>query len=248
VTPQVTLSFSELKYWFECPYEFKLRFLYGFNPPLHEALGYGKGLHDALAEVHKRAITGDLVDERVASELVDRHLHTPYAYPDLRNKLRSSAVEAVVRYLGEHRSELPRTVHSEKQIQVHVAPGIVVDGRIDLVRRLDTDELAIVDFKSTDRAQAEDVTWDQLHVYAVGYEELTGQRADVVEVLNLDERAQSDRDAVDEPLLERVRERITLVGQSLRTNDLPKHETWCTACARCDLASICRSRPAAVGP
>ncbi len=40
---------------FECPYQFKLRFLYGFNPPLHEALGYGKSLHDALAEVHKRA-------------------------------------------------------------------------------------------------------------------------------------------------------------------------------------------------
>ena len=37
--PEVTLSFSDLKYFFECPYEFKLRFLYGFNPPIHEALG-----------------------------------------------------------------------------------------------------------------------------------------------------------------------------------------------------------------
>lgn len=242
-TPQVTLSFSELKYWFECPYTFKLRFLYGFNPPLHEALGYGKGLHDALAEVHKRAISGDLVDEAVASELVDRHLHTPYAYPELRESLRRSAVDAVVRYLHEHRSELPRTIHSEKQIQVHVAPGVVVDGRIDLVRRLDTDELAIVDFKSSDRAQAEEVTWDQLHVYAVGYEELTGERADVVEVLNLDERAQSHRDEVSEPLLAGVRERIRLAGESLRGNDLPRHGSWCTACDRCDLSGLCRTKP-----
>jgi DNA helicase-2/ATP-dependent DNA helicase PcrA len=30
-TPQVSLSFSELKYLFECSYEFKPRFLYGFN-------------------------------------------------------------------------------------------------------------------------------------------------------------------------------------------------------------------------
>ena len=60
-TPAVTLSFSELKYLFECPYQFKLRFLYGFNPPMHEALGYGKGLHDALAEMHKRALAGDIV-------------------------------------------------------------------------------------------------------------------------------------------------------------------------------------------
>jgi len=242
-TPQVTLSFSELKYWFECPYEFKLRFLYGFNPPLHEALGYGKGLHDALAEVHKRALTGDVLDARAAVELVDRHLHTPYAYPELRQSLRGAAIDAVVRYLDEHRSELPRTIHSEKQIQVHVAPGIVVDGRIDLVRRLDTDELAIVDFKSTDRAQAEEVTWDQLHVYAVGYEELTGERADVVEVLNLDERAQSHRDEVSEPLLAGVRERIRLAGESLRTNDLPRQPTWCTACERCDLAALCRAQP-----
>ena len=34
----VTLSFSDLKYFFECPYQFKLRILYGFNAPLDEAL------------------------------------------------------------------------------------------------------------------------------------------------------------------------------------------------------------------
>ena len=59
--PEVTLSFSDLKYFFECPYQFKLRFLYGFNPPIHEALGYGKSVHDVMAEIHKRAIDGDIV-------------------------------------------------------------------------------------------------------------------------------------------------------------------------------------------
>jgi DNA helicase II / ATP-dependent DNA helicase PcrA len=242
-TPQVTLSFSELKYWFECAYEFKLRFLYGFNPPLHEALGYGKGLHDALAEVHKRAITGDLLDATAAEELVDRHLHTPYAYPELRASLRHSAVEAIVRYLREHESDLSKTVHSEKEVQVHIAPGIVVDGRIDLVHRLETDELSIVDFKSTDRAQAEEVTRDQLHVYAVGYEELTGQRADLIEVLNLDLEGKSAREEVEEPLLVGVRERIREAGESLRSNDLTRHKSWCGACERCDLVALCRSRP-----
>jgi DNA helicase-2/ATP-dependent DNA helicase PcrA len=247
-TPQVTLSFSELKYFFECPYEFKLRFLYGFNPPLHEALGYGKGLHDALAEVHKRAISGDLVGTSSAEELVNRHLHTPYAYPELRDSLHRAAVDAVERYLREHESELPRTIHSEKQIQVHVAPGVVVDGRIDLVHRLDTGELAIVDFKSTARAQDEDITWDQLHVYAVGYEELTGNRADVVEVLNLDLEGKSERDRVDGPLLASVRTKIHDAGDALRENELPRHVHWCTACDRCDLAALCRSKPAPAQP
>jgi DNA helicase II / ATP-dependent DNA helicase PcrA len=242
-TPKVTLSFSELKFLFECPYQFKLRFLYGFNPPLHEAIGYGKGLHDALAEVHKRAITGEALGQEAAEDLVDRHLNTPYAYPELRTSLRCAAIESVNRYLKEHKDELLNTVHSEKQIQVHIAPGITVDGRIDLVRKLETNELAIVDFKSTDRAQAEDVTRDQLHVYAVGYEELTGERADLIEVLNLDEEGKSTREEVEEPLLVAVRDRIREAGESLRENVLPRLEKWCDHCDRCDLAELCRDVP-----
>lgn len=244
-TPNVTLSFSELKYLFECPYQFKLRFLYGFNPPLHEALGYGKGLHDALAEAHKRALDGDVLTAEAAEELVDRHLHAPYAYPALKATLRAAAIKAVERCLNDHGADLERTVHSGKQIQVHVAPGITVKGRIDLVRRLDSDELAIVDFKSTVRAQDEDVTRDQLHVYAVGYQELTGERADLIEVLNLDEQGKTIRQFVEAPLLTAVRGRIKLAGDALRDNDLPRLPVWEDKSTKCDLAELCREVPPA---
>ncbi|MCA2245655.1 ATP-dependent helicase [Mycobacterium sp. WUMAC-067] len=240
--PDVTFSFSELKYLFECPYSFKLRFLYGFNPPLHEALGYGKGLHDALSEVHKKAVAGEMLDASAAQALVERHLFTPFAYPELRETLERAAIAAIQRYFAIHGEDIPRTVHSEKQIQVHVAPGITVDGRIDLIRRLDTDELSIVDFKSTDRAQAEEVTRDQLHVYAVGYEELTGENADLIEVLNLDEAGKSTREEVEAVLLTDVRERIREAGKALRDNQLDRLASWCSHCERCDLAGICRDR------
>jgi DNA helicase II / ATP-dependent DNA helicase PcrA len=242
-TPDVTLSFSELKYLFECPYQFKLRFLYGFNPPLHEALGFGKGLHDALSEVHKKAVAGEILGPDAAQDLVDRHLHTPFAYPDLRATLVRSAVRAIERYFDVHGDEIPNTVHSEKQIQVHIAPGITVDGRIDLIRRLDTDELAIVDFKSSERAQADDVTRAQLHTYAVGYQELTGETADLVEVLNLDEHGKTKREEVDDALLDGVRGQIRAAGEALRANDLPRLAVWSEPCDDCDLAALCRDRP-----
>jgi DNA helicase-2/ATP-dependent DNA helicase PcrA len=243
--PQVVMSFSELKYFFECPYQFKLRFMYGFNAPIHEALGYGKSVHDAMAEIHKRAIDADILGERDAEDLVDRHLHVPFAYPALRVDLHRAAVDAVRRYLRENRESLPRTLHSEQLVQVHIAPGITVDGRIDLIRRLDTDETSIVDFKSTERAQAEDVTRDQLHVYALGYQELTGQRADLVEVLNLDKDAVSTREVVNDDLLSDIRGRIRGAGTSLRENSLPRLDVWCQACDVCDLAGLCRDKPAA---
>jgi len=240
--PQVTLSFSELKYFFECPYQFKLRFLYGFNPPIHEALGYGKGLHDALAEVHKRALDGDFLNADAATELVDRHLHTPYAYPDLRRDLEQSARSAIERYFLRHGAEIPNTVHSEKQIQVNLGGGIVVDGRIDLIRRLDTGEVSVVDFKSTDRAQPEEVTRDQLHVYALGYQELSGTSPDLIEVMNLDDGGKSTREEVEMSVLEEVRQRVLDAGDALRTNTLNKLDHWCGHCDTCDLAALCRTR------
>jgi DNA helicase-2/ATP-dependent DNA helicase PcrA len=240
--PDVTLSFSDLKYFFECPYEFKLRFLYGFNPPIHEALGYGKSVHDVMAEVHKRAIDGDIVSDLDAEELVDRHLNTPFAYPSLRADLRRAAIRAVRQYVRDNRSRLENTLYSEQQIQVHVAPGITVDGRIDLITSLDTGETSIVDFKSTERAQAEDITRDQLHIYAVGFQELTGQRADVVEVLNLDKKGKNVRELVNDSLLTGIRDKIAEAGEDLRANRLPRLPRWCSTCADCDLAGLCRNR------
>ncbi|MDR6415579.1 ATP-dependent DNA helicase [Pseudarthrobacter sulfonivorans] len=238
---QITLSFSELKFLFECPYQFKLRFMYGFNAPIHEALGYGKGLHDALAEIHKRALHGDVATVLDVEGLIHRHLHTPYAYPTLREALEQSAKESVRRYLTLHSNDLMTTIYSEKKIQVNIAPGITVNGRIDLVQRLETDEVSIVDFKSTERSQDEDVTRDQLHVYAVGYAELTGERADLIEVLNLDARGKNVREDVSDELLKGVLDRIKTAGDSLRDNHLPKFEIWSPACNKCDLSALCRS-------
>jgi DNA helicase-2/ATP-dependent DNA helicase PcrA len=217
-TPSVAISFSELKYLFDCPYQFKLRFMYGFNPPIHEALGYGKGLHDALAEMHKRALSGDIPKRAEAESLVERHLHTPYAYPALREELHRAAVGAIERYFDLHGGDLTRTIHSEKQIEVDIAPGVSVKGRIDLIKSLETSETAIVDFKSTARAQDEDVTRDQLSIYALGYEELTGSAADRIQILNLDEQGKSTNDPVNSALIGDIKNKVAAVADEIRTN------------------------------
>ena len=82
-----------------------------------------------------------------------------------------------------------------------------VVGRIDLVRRIDTGETTIVDLKSSDRAQAEDVTETQLHVYALGYQDLTGRRPDYVEIYELDERKRKPR-SVDDDFIDDVKTKV----------------------------------------
>ena len=241
----VVFSFSDLKYFFECPYQFKLRILYGFNAPLHEALGYGKSLHDALAEVHARAIRGDVADAAEVPRLVDTHLHAPYAYPALRQQLEVAAERVLRDYLADNTALFDKIEFSEKQVEVSLGDGVSINGRIDLVRRIDTDETTIVDLKSSERAQAEDVTEAQLHVYALGYQDLTGRRPDYVETYELDERKRKPR-SVDDEFIEDVRQKTRVAADALRASALPPAPT-AGKCATCDYLRMCTAGRAAVG-
>ncbi|MFD5362417.1 ATP-dependent helicase, partial [Streptomyces tendae] len=240
-TPEVVMSFSDLKYLFECPYSFKLRLLYGFDSPLQKELGFGKSLHDVMAEIHKRAIEGEIATPEEAKDLVDRHLNLPFANKAAADQLRPAAETAVRRYLERHSATLHQTRYSEQPVEIHPVPGVTVTGRVDLIKRLDTNETSVVDFKSSERAQAEDLTRDQLHLYVLGYRELTGQNADVVEVLNLDKAGRDTREMVDPDVMTDLGKRVTGAANSLRTNRLSRLDNWCTSCASCDFAGICRS-------
>jgi len=233
----VVFSFSNLKYFFECPYQFKLRVLYGFNAPIHEALGYGKSLHDALAEVHARAIHGDIADDTEVPHLVDTHLHTPYAYPALREQLETAAKRVLRDYLTDNADLFDKIEYSEKSIEINLGDGVSVVGRIDLVRRIDNNEVTIVDLKSSDRAQAEEVTETQLHVYALGYQDLTGRPADYVEIYELDERKRKPR-SVDDEFISEVQTKVRGAADALRTSNLPPAPVP-RKCAACDYRGMC---------
>lgn len=241
----VVFSFSDLKYFFECPYQFKLRVLYGFNAPIHEALGYGKSLHDALAEVHARAIRGDVAGASEVPRLVETHLHAPYAYPALRQQLEASAERVLRDYLSDNAQLFDKIEFSEKQVEVNLGDGVSIVGRIDLVRRIDTGETTIVDLKSTDRAQPEDVTETQLHVYALGYQDLTGRRPDYVEIYELDERKRKPR-SVDDDFITEVKTKVSNAAEALRTGTLPTVPAP-KKCATCDYRGMCTAGRAAAG-
>ena len=235
----VVFSFSDLKYFFECPYQFKLRVLYGFNAPIHEALGYGKSLHDALAEVHARAIRGDVAKLAEVPTLVATHLHAPYAYPALRQQLEVAAERVLRDYLQDNATLFDKIEFSEKQVEIGLGDGVSVVGRIDLVRRIDTNETTIVDLKSTRRAQAEAVTETQLHVYALGYQELTGRQPDYVEIYELDERVRKPR-SVDDEFISDVKSRTRDAARALRSGDLAAAPTE-AKCGSCDYRGMCSS-------
>jgi DNA helicase II / ATP-dependent DNA helicase PcrA len=234
------LTFSQFKYYQECPYQFKLRFLYGFNAPIEEALGYGKSLHDALAEIHQRSLAGAIPDAADLAGIVTRHLNVPFAYRELRETLLASGIKAIAKYYEENRPNLDHLQHVEQVVELDLGDGVIVNGRIDLIRNLESGETAIVDFKSNERAQEEDVTRVQLHIYTIGYRALTGESADLIEVHELEKGRVLVREEVSQALEDSTVAEIRAAAAALRANHLPKLAAWSKPCATCDFSGICR--------
>ncbi|MBK8905439.1 MAG: ATP-dependent helicase [Anaerolineaceae bacterium] len=235
----LALTFSELKYFFDCPYSFKLRFLYGFQEPTNRAHGYGKSLHDMLAEIHSESIRGNIPTVTDVPRLVDDHLHLPYANTQIEENIRVAANNSLRSYLQRNGDTLDKLEHVEKDIELKLGDGIVVNGRIDLIRRTDTNDMVVVDFKSSQRAQTEEITRQQLQVYALGYEQLTGERASLIEIHNMDNGG-VNRELVNEGLIRRTIQKVEDAGRDLRANRLTRLNSWCDTCQQCELAGICR--------
>ena len=94
-----------------------------------------------------------------------------------------------------------------------------------------------MDLKSSDRVQPEEVTETQLHVYALGYQELTGRRPDFVEIYELDERKRKPR-SVDDEFIGEVRIQVREAADALRQSKLPA-APLAKKCASCDYRGMC---------
>jgi DNA helicase-2/ATP-dependent DNA helicase PcrA len=239
-TTDQRLTFSELKPLFDCAYRYKLQSSYRFCAPHHVAEGFGKSLHDALAEVHRRALDGDVVDESLVPALTTRHLHLPFADESLTARSREAMQRILDGYLRTHHAALSEVELVEKPIRLHFDDGISVEGRIDLVVRRASAEVSVVDMKSDRSAQSEALSEAQLRLYALGYEELTGARPANVEVWELDVLREKVSPVSDEAL-ESVRALVTRAAAMLREATLaPSPDP--RRCAACPARPVCAHR------
>ncbi len=159
--------------------------------------------------------------------------------------MENAAEKVIGHYIDDNKAEFANIEFSEKQIDISLEDGVSVVGRIDLVRRKDTDETTIVDLKSNDRSQDEEVTEHQLHIYALGYEELTGKRADFVEIYELDERKRKPR-SVDADFIDEVKNKVRTAAEALRQNEMPPASEQ-AKCRKCDYCGMCSSGQKAIG-
>ncbi|MFH7808228.1 RecB family exonuclease [Acinetobacter sp. BSP-153] len=225
------LNFSILESYFKCPYAFKYYTCYGFKEPLEARIGFGKSLHDSLMEIHKKAIEGIKPTKEEISTILEKHINFPYAIPKTKEAMRLRALNILHDYYDQNYNNFEKIEFAEKDIVFDLAEGLIVSGRIDLVIQKDdayNEKIYIVDFKSKldsgnviDRLLKQEIIQKQLILYAIGYKELTGKKADFTQIYDLETQTPINT-LIDDQLLINAQYEITQAGFKIKNDDLNK--------------------------
>lgn len=179
-------TYTDLNYFWRCPFEYQLRALMGFNPGVTESYGYGQQIHNILTEVHLKALNGEVLTGDEVAELADERFHLRYTRDRPLEILKSAAKNSLKRFIDEYPEHGQYVLEAEKPFEfVESESGALITGTIDLLQKVEETEagertltpVGIVDFKThgwrraSDFFRSRDEAVAQLRLYAIAVRE-----------------------------------------------------------------------------
>lgn len=217
----ITLNFSLLKDLFDCPFKFEMLNIFGFRSPLNIRMGYGRSVHNMLDYVHKHYQMIPAFTDSVLQGIVDKYLFLPYGSILLIEAMKRKAFQHLRSYIVNNQKNFPNILFSEKTIDYSINEYLFIDGRIDLVKDSLNNTITIVDFKSSSEVLSRDQIKNQLMVYVLGYESLTGDKVDFIESYDFNNNDPT-RIQIDQSDKEVFKEKLGECHRVIRDADYPK--------------------------
>lgn len=252
-------SFTEVRYYLQCPKSYQFRERYGLNPVVPEMFGYGRTVHTSIQKLHERYPDAPPAPDQV-EQVVLRTFHLKHVPPsnDPENRpgayenSRSRAVEIAKDYVNSYSGDFERERQVEAVFEIP-ASNCVISGSIDLLLHEDEKgnilQTEIIDFKTMEGGEEihdnDELDWTELamqvQLYARAAEQVLGQNAKTgsVHLLKDNQRVEVPitQDAVDSAL-----QNIEWAVKGILNSDFPMRPHP-DKCARCDFRMICPQKP-----
>lgn len=265
---ELSTSFSDLRYYLECPHDFYLRKVLGFAPTIDQAFGYGRGVHNLLRAVHAEpAKWAALARDRKALEraiegLIGRGMfYLRYTTGDPAMNMREKGARVVADYVEHFLDELQRLrFEPEKEFETLVEyedgeGAAMISGAVDIVRLDEPPRVTLIDFKSGDpdsdnhQALDEDEMRLQVGIYAVAAKRELEYEPNQGLVRYLDVNYENGEPPeikvpLDPKSVEEARRIVVETAQAIRDrrfmeNPRKQSPKGGTRCATCDFLGFC---------
>lgn len=232
----MSVTYSEIDTYMECPRSYLLRNELGFMPPLQSEIGYGNAVHHVLRTIseHVKA-TGTVPDSSAVDAVMDSEFFLPFANKPAHREMREKARNLVQAYVTDNTDELRRTWATERPFELYL-DGVVVSGRADVVFDEHdglADNFSIVDYKT---ALGDEFKPLQLQIYAdAGRRE--GLSVGAAFIQDLSANARHDV-SITESDIATAEKRTVAAAKGLRERDFDPRPSR-RRCSFCDVRSIC---------
>lgn len=241
---QFPTSYSELSDYIRCGYDYKLRYIYNFNPELVQALGYGRQVHNIINMLHKKAQkTGKipLIDE--ARDIADKYFFLRYAAEEQNETLKKSAVKSVQNYIKLWKEDFSLTVKTERAFEYDVENALI-SGSIDLLKRENSSEdiLEIIDFKTGKRrSETEEESHLQAQLYTLAAKEALDLNVKKAFIHYLDASTKPERvEVLTTPKqLEYAKKTIVHAVNGITSRKFKRDAKSIRVCNDCDFKTFC---------
>lgn len=236
-TPDLSLTYSELASYINCPHAYLLRSRLGFMPPIAAELGYGNAVHHFMRVIAEHARQhGALPSPREINELLNNEFYLPFANKAAHAEMRERARKLVFDYVASHHADLLRTWATEYPFELYL-PGVVVRGRADVIYDEgaggEAENLTLVDYKTA--SGIGNPLQLQVYTEAGRREGLTVQGAFIHDMSD----GTRNPVPVDDAALVTANRVVIASAASLRSGDFsPTPEE--SKCRRCDVKAICK--------
>ena len=252
-------SFTEVRYYLQCPRSYQFRKRYGLSPVVPEMFGYGRTVHTSIQKLHSLYPTAPPEPQNIEPIVEDTfHLkHVPQSgdpvnRPGAYENGQSRAVEITKDYVANFGVDFERERQLEAFFEIPAA-NCVISGSIDLLLHEDAAgnilKAEIIDFKTMDGGDqpttSDDLDWTELalqvQLYARAADQVLGQNAKTGSVHLL-----KDGQRIEVPItpdaVNAAVANIEWAVTGILESDFPMRPHP-QKCKTCDFLSICPKTP-----
>lgn len=252
-------SFTEIRYYLQCPKSYQFRQRFGLNPMIPAMFGYGRAVHTALQKLHElhpdMPPSEDHVAQVVQNTFHLKHVpqsHDPVSRPGAYENGRDRAVQIAQDYVESYGGDFKRERQVEAVFEIP-ASNCVISGSIDLLLHEDENgnilQAEIIDFKTMEGGEqpAENVELDwtelalQVQLYARAADQVLGQNARTGSIHLLKDNQRVEVPITQEAVVAALTN-IEWAVTGILYSDFPRRPHP-TKCARCDFRTICPQTP-----
>lgn len=236
-----TFSATEIIYYRRCPFMYRLREIFGFQPGLDIALGFGRSLHYCLScAIDLIKTEKDL--EKMVNNLIEEKFHLPFAGGNYLEIMKNKAKKLLYEFIKQNINDLMNIKEVEARLEFPIEKATVA-GKIDAIIKVEGERelLEIRDYKTSDKVESYEDSSLQLQIYALGLRK-TKNRVAEASIAYLDSSSDKGEKIksvpINDEILNHAERAVKSCIDAIRNG---QYNARCGAhCNNCDYRTICR--------